>query len=65
MNPYSSKLLHNLLGLVLVGVEPIKLNSKYWGTQSRNRLFWTNIPSAKLIEQNQIKNDKKWRKGQK
>lgn len=43
----------------LVGVEPIKLNSKYWGAQSRNRLFWTNIPGAKDIEQNQIKNDKK------
>ncbi len=43
----------------LVGVEPIKLNSKYWGAQSRNRLFWTNIPGAKLIEQNQIQNDRK------
>ncbi len=42
----------------LVGVEPVKLNSKYWGAQSRERYFWTNIPDAKEIETSQIINDK-------
>lgn len=43
----------------LVGVNPVELNSKYWGAQSRSRLFWTNIPGAKNIEMTQIQNDRK------
>lgn len=42
----------------LVGVEPIKLNSKYWGAQNRERYFWTNIPNLRDIEVNQTMNDK-------
>ncbi len=45
----------------LIGVEPIKLNSKYWGVQNRERLFWTNIPNAKQIEQDQASNDQQKR----
>lgn len=41
----------------LIGVEPVKLNSKYWGAQNRTRLFWTNIPNVKDIELNQEEND--------
>ncbi len=43
----------------LIGVEPVKLNSKYWGAQNRSRLFWTNIPNVKDIELTQEKNDRK------
>ena len=28
-----------------LGVEPIKINSKLLSAQSRNRLYWTNIPN--------------------
>lgn len=42
----------------LIGVEPVKLNSKYWGVQNRERLFWTNIANVKQIEQGQAINDK-------
>ncbi len=41
----------------LIGIEPIRLNSKYFGVQNRDRLFWTNIPNALAIENNQISND--------
>lgn len=43
----------------LVGVNPVELNSKYWGAQNRARLFWTNIPGAKNIEMMQVQNDRK------
>lgn len=43
----------------LVGVNPVELNSKYWGAQNRVRLFWTNIPGAKNIEMMQVQNDRK------
>lgn len=43
----------------LVGVNPVELNSKYWGAQNRARLFWTNIPGAKNIEMMQAPNDRK------
>ncbi len=43
----------------LVGVNPVELNSKYWGAQNRARLFWTNIPGAKNIEMTQVQNDRK------
>ncbi len=41
----------------LIGVEAVKLNSKYFGCQNRDRLFWTNIPNAQIVENNQINND--------
>ena len=31
-----------------LGVEPIKINSRDFGAQNRNRLFWTNIPVAEI-----------------
>lgn len=31
-----------------VGVEPIQINSKLFSAQSRERLYWTNIPIAEL-----------------
>lgn len=43
----------------LVGVNPVELNSKYWGAQNRARLFWTNIPGAKNVEMMQGQNDRK------
>ncbi len=41
----------------LIGIEPVRLNSKYFGVQNRDRLFWTNIPNAQTVENNQINND--------
>ncbi len=41
----------------LIGIEPIRLNSKYFGVQNRDRLFWTNIPNAQVVQDNQISND--------
>ncbi len=43
----------------LIGVNPVELNSKYWGAQERSRLFWTNIPGAANVEYLQAQNDKK------
>lgn len=40
MNTESQDIITNILG-----VEPIKLNSKLLSGQSRNRLYWTNIPN--------------------
>lgn len=36
----------------LMGVEPIRINSKLVSAQLRNRLYWTNIPGIKQPEEN-------------
>jgi len=36
----------------LMGVEPIRINSKLLSPQLRNRLYWTNIPGIKQPEEN-------------
>lgn len=41
----------------LLGVEPIRINSFLVSPQLRNRLYWTNIPQAKLIEKEIMLND--------
>jgi DNA (cytosine-5)-methyltransferase 3A len=35
-----------------IGVEPVTLNSAYFSPQSRERLYWTNIPLGKLPNRN-------------
>lgn len=39
----------------LLGVEPIKINSKLVSAQLRNRLYWTNIPGIEQPEDKNIK----------
>jgi site-specific DNA-cytosine methylase len=39
----------------LLGVEPIKINSKLVSGQLRNRLYWTNIPNVKQPEEREIR----------
>jgi intein/homing endonuclease len=39
----------------VLGVEPIKINSKLVSGQLRNRLYWTNIPDIKIPEEIDIK----------
>lgn len=39
----------------LLGVEPIKINSKLISAQLRNRLYWTNIPDIKQPKDKGIK----------
>ena len=36
----------------ILGVNPIKINSGIFGAQSRERLYWTNIPVAELPKEN-------------
>ena len=38
-----------------LGVKPIKINSKVVTAQLRNRLYWTNIPQTKEIQEKDIK----------
>jgi len=38
-----------------MGVKPIKINSKIFTPQSRNRLYWTNIPIAEWPESKNLK----------
>lgn len=39
----------------LLGVEPIRINSKLMSGQLRNRMYWTNIPNVKQPEDRNIK----------
>lgn len=41
----------------ILGVKPILINSKLVSAQSRERLYWTNIPIAKLSDKNIVISD--------
>ena len=38
----------------LMGVEPVRINSKLVSAQLRDRLYWTNIPNVNLPEDKNI-----------
>jgi Site-specific DNA methylase len=49
MNKDQQKIITDILG-----VEPIKINSKLVSGQNRNRLYWTNIPNVSVPENRNI-----------